>query len=260
MTMALHEQFADDLTLYALDALDAPERLTIERHLEECYVCRAEVERLRDDFALLAVSASGPAPPSRCRERLLNTIRNDPQRVETRTRRHTGAWLNALGWAVAAAAITVGVLLARQNQRQRTQLASLQASSAAARQELLEARELTALFASDSAEHFTLVAGNTVPQPEGRAIYDPASGTLVFLASNLPAAPSNKAYELWLIPASGGAPVPAGVFKPDAQGTATVMRPPLPAGLDAKTFAITIEPEAGSSAPTSQPIMVGTRG
>jgi len=34
----------------------------------------------------------------------------------------------------------------------------------------------------------------------------------------------------------------------------------LPIDTEPKTFAITIEPEAGSSAPTSQPIMVGTKG
>lgn len=258
--MALHEQFADDLTLYALDALDAGERLAIERHLEECSACRAEVERLRDEFALLALSASGPTPPPRCRERLLDAIRNEPRHATARPRRRSGVWLNALGWAAAAAAMIVAVLLARQNQHLQAQLANLEARSAAAQQQLLQARELAALLSSGSAEHFTLVASNTVPQPGGKAIYDRATGTLVFLASNLPAVPPQKAYELWLIPSSGGAPLPAGVFKPNAQGTATVIKPPLPTGLDAKTFAITIEPEAGSSAPTSQPIMVGTRG
>jgi len=104
-----------------------------------------------------------------------------------------------------------------------------------------------------------LAATNTAPQPGGRAIYDPASGTLVFIANNMPAVPAQKIYELWLIPTSG-APVPAGLFKPNARGTATITKAPLRTGLDAKTFAITIEPEAGSSAPTSQPIMVGTRG
>ena len=65
-----------------------------------------------------------------------------------------------------------------------------------------------------------------------------------------------KAYELWLIPKSG-APIPAGVFKPDAQGSATVVNPPLPAGTEAKAFAITVEPEAGSSTPTMPIVMVG---
>jgi anti-sigma-K factor RskA len=76
----------------------------------------------------------------------------------------------------------------------------------------------------------------------------------------MPPIPLNKAYELWLIPANGSAPIPAGLFKPNAQGTAAILKPPLPTGVEAKTFAVTIEPEAGSSAPTSQPTLVGTRG
>jgi anti-sigma-K factor RskA len=257
--MALHEQFADDLTLYALDALAGEERLAIKKHLEECSACRAEVVRLREDFALLALSASGPTPPPRCRERLLDAIRKEPRQMEARPRSRTG-WLHTLGWAAAAAAMIAVLWLARQNRQLEGQVATLEAHSAAAQQQLLEARELAALLSSGNAEHFTLVANNTAPQPGGKAIYDAASGALVFFASNMPAVPSRKAYELWLIPANGGAPIPAGVFKPDARGAATVIKPPLPTGLDAKTFAITIEPEAGSPAPTSQPVLVGTRG
>jgi anti-sigma-K factor RskA len=256
--MALHEQFADDLTLYALDALDAGERLAIEKHLEECSACRAEMERLRDDVALLAFSASGPTPPPRCRERLLDAIRNEPRHAPARPRTRSG-WLNALAWAAAAVAMIVVIWLARQNSLLEGQVATLQARSTAAQRQLREARELATLLTSASAEHFTLAASNTAAQPGGRAVYDPASGTLVFIASNMPAVPSQKTYQLWLIP-TNGAPVPAGVFKPNARGTASVIKPPLPTGLAAKTFAITIEPEAGSSAPTSQPIMVGTRG
>jgi hypothetical protein len=36
-----------------------------------------------------------------------------------------------------------------------------------------------------------------------------------------------------------------------------VVNPPLPAGVEAKAFAITIENEAGSSAPTSAIVMMG---
>src|SRR5690349_12336057 len=182
--MALHEQFADDLTLYALNALAAADRLAIEKHLEECSACRAEVERLRDDFALLALSASGPTPPPRCRERLVDAIRKEPRHMATLPRRFRSGRLNALAWAAAAAAIIVIVLLARQNQHLQAQLANLEARSAAAQQQLLQARELAALLSSGSAEHFTLVANNAVPQPGGKAIYDRATGTLVFLASN----------------------------------------------------------------------------
>jgi anti-sigma-K factor RskA len=102
----------------------------------------------------------------------------------------------------------------------------------------------------------TLVAAKTPPQPQGKAIYVRSRSSLIFLASNLPALPPQKAYELWLIPISG-APIPAGVFKPDAQGSATVINPPLPAGVEAKTFAITVEPEQGSWVPTMPIVMVG---
>jgi anti-sigma-K factor RskA len=76
------------------------------------------------------------------------------------------------------------------------------------------------------------------------------------VANNMPALPPQKAYELWLIPTTR-APIPAGVFKPDAHGSAAVVEPPLPAGVQAKAFAITVEPESGSSVPTLPIVMVG---
>ena len=103
----------------------------------------------------------------------------------------------------------------------------------------------------------TLVAAKTPPQPQGKAFYVRDLSSLVLIATNLPSLPAGKAYELWLIPTSG-APLPAGVFRPDAHGSATVLNPPLPRGVEAKTFAITVEPEQGSSAPTSQPVMLGS--
>jgi anti-sigma-K factor RskA len=72
----------------------------------------------------------------------------------------------------------------------------------------------------------------------------------------MPVLPAQKAYELWLIPTQGSA-IPAGVFKPDAHGSATVVNPPLPAGIEAKAFAITIENEAGSPTPTMPIVMMG---
>jgi anti-sigma-K factor RskA len=93
--------------------------------------------------------------------------------------------------------------------------------------------------------------------PRGKAIYSRERNGLVFVASNLNQLPPQKAYELWLLPMQG-APIPAGVFKPDAHGSAMVMNPPnIPSGVEAKAFAITIEPEQGSPAPTTAPIMMG---
>jgi anti-sigma-K factor RskA len=247
-----HEHFSDELSLHALGALDAVERAAIEKHLEECSACRRELQQLRGDLALLALSASGPKPPTRSRERLMAAIAKEP-RGRPRAR---GVWWNAFEWAAAAALVIMLGLLLHQNTNLRQRVGDLESISTNQDQQLLQAKQLLATLTSPDAAHFTLVAGKTPPQPQGKAIYVRSSGTLVFLASNMPAIPPQKAYELWLIPKSG-APIPAGLFKPDAHGAAAVIKPLLPVGVEAKTFAITVEPETGSSAPTSQPIMVG---
>jgi anti-sigma-K factor RskA len=256
--MNVHEQFAEDLSLYALGALQGQEREAIEKHLEECSACRQELGKLHGDLALLAFSTGGPRPPARSRARLMTAVADDSRRAKP-NKRTRWTWWNTLGWAAAVAALMIGVILRQQNSDLRRHVSALETSSSRQNQQLLEAKQLLATLTSPDALHFTLVAGNTPPQPQGKAIYVPRSGTLVFLANNLPAVPPQKAYELWLIPTSG-APVPAGLFKPDAHGAAAVIRPPLPTGLEAKTFAITIEPETGSTAPTSQPIMIGLGG
>ena len=63
MSMSEHEQFAEDLALYALNALEGEDRANLEKHLATCSACRLELEQLRGDGALLALSTMGPKPP-----------------------------------------------------------------------------------------------------------------------------------------------------------------------------------------------------
>src|SRR5439155_12206788 len=92
-------------------------------------------------------------------------------------------------------------------------------------------REIVETLTATTAMRVTLVASKTSPQPQGKTIYVRDRSSLIFLASNLPSLPPEKAYELWLISTSGAA-IQAGVFKPDAQGSAIVINPPLPAGVE----------------------------
>jgi anti-sigma-K factor RskA len=256
--MSVHEQFADDLSLYALGALQGEDRLAVEKHLEDCPDCRRELAQLQGDLALLALSASGPKPPLRSRERLMAAIAKEPRRMAVRLAKRK-TWWTALAWAAAATTVVVITLLLRQNTDLRQRIAALEANSTGQQKQLLQAKELIATLTSADAVHFTLVAGKTPPQPQGKAIYLRSTGTLVFLASNMPELPPQKTYELWLIPTSG-APIPAGLFRPDTHGSAALIKPPLPTGVEAKTFAITVEPGSGSPAPTSTPIMIGIVG
>jgi anti-sigma-K factor RskA len=251
--MSVHEQFAEDLALHALGVLQGEERVALEKHLEGCAGCRRELEQLRGDMALMALSVAGPAPPRRARQRLIEAVAREPRRAAAPARR---SWLTLVPW-VAAAALALGlVALWLQNSDLERQIAGLQSESAQQQAELQRAREVVSTLTATDAMRVTLVAAKTPPQPQGRAIYVRDRSSLIFLASNLQALPAQKANELWLIP-TNGAPIPAGVFKPDAHGSAVVVNPPLPAGVQAKAFAITVEPESGSSAPTMPILMVG---
>ncbi|MGH9594994.1 MAG: anti-sigma factor domain-containing protein, partial [Bryobacteraceae bacterium] len=89
------------------------------------------------------------------------------------------------------------------------------------------------------------------------AIYLPERGGLILQASKMGPLPEDKAYELWVIPANGKAPIPAGVFRPDATGNASVVLPQLPVGVAAKAFGVTIERAEGSASPTLPIILSG---
>jgi anti-sigma-K factor RskA len=254
--MSEHEQFADDLALYALDALRGDDRARVDAHLASCAACRLELEQLRGDTALLALSTAGPRPPLRARKRLLDAVAREarvPKIVQTSPRR---SWWGWLGWAATAAVVIFALSLWRENSALRGSLASASSQVAKSVREMDELRRIAAPILDPETQRVTLVSMKAPPQPQGKAFYLRNRGSLVFLANNMPALPAQKAYELWLIPVSG-APIPAGVFKPDAHGSASVVNPPLPAGTEAKAFAITVENEAGAAAPTMPILMMG---
>jgi hypothetical protein len=261
--MSGHEQFGEDLALYALNALEGDERVDLEKHLAACAACRVELEHLRGDGALLALSALGPKPPLRARQRLLDAVAKETATSATRAQstRAIGQprsllW-GLLGWTAAVALVVFAASLWKENSALKVSLASASMKAEESSRELDDLRRIAAPIIAPEGQRFTLVAMKTPAQPQGKAFYLRNHSNLVFVANNMPALPPHKAYELWLIPAQG-VPVAAGVFKPDAHGSATVVNPPLPAGLEAKGFAITVEDEPGVEHSTQPVMMIGT--
>jgi hypothetical protein len=267
--MSEHEQYTEDLALYALDALRGEDRARVDSHLATCAACRIELEQLRGDTALLALSSAGPRPPQRARQRLLDAVAREAGSVAASAQgaRADGApsrvslgrlsWWGWIGWAAAASVLVFAASLWRENSFLRSSLASANSSAARSAREMEELRRIAAPILAPEAQRVTLVSAKGPPQPQGKAFYLRNRSSLVFLANNMPALPAQKAYELWLIPVNG-APIPAGVFKPDARGSASVVNPALPAGVEAKAFAITVENEAGAAAPTMPIFMMGS--
>jgi anti-sigma-K factor RskA len=270
--MSGHEQFAEDLALYALAALEGQERVALEQHLAGCAVCRLELEQLRGDGALLALSTVGPKPPARARQRLLDAVAREPRTVmpalaqgsskdgaassSPRYSEPRRSWWGLLGWAAAVAVLVFAASLWKENAGLKQDVRNFRGLIGQQNLQLDAAQKFVDTITNPEGQHFTLVSGKTPPQPQGKAFYLKGRRSLVFLASNMPALPRDKAYELWLIPVRG-APIPAGVFKPDANGSATLTNPPLPAGTEAKAFAITVENEVGAETPTMPIVMMG---
>lgn len=258
--MTIHEQFADDLALYALNALEGGERTALEQHLANCPECRRELEQLRGDGALLAMSVSGPKPPQRARQRLLDAVAADTAaqsraQAAVQTRGHK-SWWGWLGWAATAAVVVFAASLWKENAALKQTIATGVAQFTQTQHQLDDLRRIAAPILSPESQVVIVVALKTQPQPQGKAFYLKDRHSLVFLATNMPPLPPHKAYELWLVP-NEGAPIAAGVFKPDAHGHGSIVNPPLPAGTIAKAFAITVEDEAGVPHATTPIIMMG---
>jgi anti-sigma-K factor RskA len=258
-----HQQFADTLALYVTGALDNPEELSeLQAHLRTCDECRRELEALRADTALLALSATGPQPPQRARLRLLKAIAAEPRRaVQAKPRVVLGRlrppWRRFAPITVAAllAVISIGLLVnnlkwRRNYEKLAAQYQELQANSALA-------REVMDMINDPTAVRMTLVSVQKAAQPQVKTVYKPEKGHILVLANNLAPIPDDKVYELWLLPAAGGSPMPAGTFRIDSKGNAMMMHAMETEGIQARAFAITIEPAGGSKNPTS-PIMMAT--
>ena len=257
--MKTHEQFGDDLALYALGELAGVERNELEEHLHTCAACRRELQALRGDLGLLGLSSSGPQPPARSKERLMRAIAAEPRRVpssapvELSRRSLWRAWVPA---CAALALLFVTIVMWRSNRTMNNQLAELANQNQEQTVRLDRLNEELRLLKSPDAVHVSLNPMKSPRQPSGTAIFSSSQKRMMFMASNLPPVPEGKAYELWIIPRQG-APMPAGMFKPDEHGNAMMMDHPMPQGVIAKAFAITVEKEEGSDKPTSPIMLMG---
>jgi anti-sigma-K factor RskA len=253
----------EDLALYAMQALSREESAPIRAHLAECSLCRAEVAELSGDLALVAMSVEQHPLPEGARQRFLERIAADAASAQPASkptaisidspRRRVAAWIP---WAAVAAMILISVALqwrvSSLNELLRLQSAQIAQQTA----DSAKAREVMDVLTAPAAQRVVLTAAKTPPSPTARAVYLPSRGALILQASNLAPVPAGKTYELWVIPVNG-APIPAGLFHPDASGSASVVLPELPKGVPAKAFGITIENAAGSATPTAPIVLSG---
>ena len=245
------DELRDVYELYALGVLEQAERDELDEHLRRgCPACSAGLKRALETNAIIMNLAPETAPPRNLRKKVLAAVGVEKT-----------AWNWIVGWAAVTAGLLVAVLwLSVQDRRRvaelaqaRTQIQTIAASSQQNSAELARLQAAVALLNEPDTRLIGVGRGVPLP-PKARVFVNPQRGVL-FLANNLQPAPAGRIYEMWVIP-KGGAPRPAGLFQSDASGTALHLQSG-PVDIGATTaVAVTLEPESGSAAPTTTPIIV----
>ena len=235
-----HAEMSELYELYALGVLEPELASEIERHLDEqCEYCSEHLSAALAMTAALANIAEPKAPPARLKERVLSTVR--PPKA---ARRWSFAVVALAAACLALVAFSIASRVAMQ--RMQTQLAGLTEE----RNQLRSAVEILS-----RPETRTVEFGRTENVAHGRVLVN-RNGGFVFVGSQLPSLGSDRTFELWLVPTSGAAPQPAGLFRPDQSGSSVhVSSIPVDARTT-KAVAVSVEPQQGSSAPTTKPFLI----
>lgn len=250
----------ETLTLFAMNALGSEEYARVQKHLDDCIQCPQEVQQVQGDLGLLAIGGVEiVTPPAHLKARLMAEVNQPSREVKSRP---GSLWKWAFTLSSALALVMVGVALVQRGELRtlRHNLTATRASLEHERVESENAREIADLLKSSNSVRVTLVSSKSRPEPEAHTTYDQQTGRVLVVANHLAALPAERTYELWLLPKSGAAPIPAGLFRPDANGNAQMFYTGISSGQEAKGFAVTVEPRQGSQAPTTTPLLVGLAG
>src|SRR3984885_805683 len=239
--MSACQDFQDDFELYALGLLEAAEKEGMDAHLRTgCATCEAALKNALATNAIVMSMAADVVPPARLKRRVLAGVGVHPM---------SWSWLAAVA---AACMLMVALWFSVQERSRSSELAQ-------ARHTLIEVssqrdRLMQALSFLDDPATVPVSFGKGQPIPPHGNVFVHSKLGVLLIAANLPAAQSGKIYEMWVIP-KGGAPRPAGLFQSQGGTAMHILSGPLDVGTIG-AVAVTLEPESGSSAPTSTPIIV----
>jgi anti-sigma-K factor RskA len=248
----------EDLDLSALGALDGEEQQALEAHVRACTACAQAFEAARQRIALLGLAAPAAAPAPAVREALLRQARAEHvERAAPAPGAPRFAWLTpapAVG-AVVFAALAAVIWIKDLGDRRRIHELESQLAFAQARSlEIAHAAETTdELLEWPGTRRVALMPMPGMGNGHGGVLYNEKMG-MVACAGWLPAPPAGKTYQLWLVPMQGK-PMPLHVFGSGEWTQPMAMQ--IAPGMEAKTFAVTEEPEGGMPAPSGPMVLQG---
>jgi anti-sigma-K factor RskA len=224
MSEGEHTRWKDDVAAYVLGVLEPGEATALERHLDDCADCRAELRWLRPAADLLPSRVERVEPPAELRAKILDQARSEPGPVAASGGRPSPAPRRGLfsGWRPVAALGVAALMLAA-------------VAGYAVR--------------GGSGGGATTVAAGKAPAVTAKLVMEGDSATVRL--ANVNEMPPNEVLEAW-VQREGEVERAGGLFVPDRDGRATAMIPDMH-GVEA--VMVTSEPEGGSETPTSSPLV-----
>ena len=226
----------DLLEAYALGSLDETEARRVAEHLAACEACRAELAELESLTGLLALGTNGARPSASVRRRLMERAprkRLAPRAGETSAPRP--GWAQRPAWAIIASLVLIAALaLSNVLLWQRLMALSPRGGPLA-----MQAIALHNTGLVPGAGGFVLISA------------DGQNGTVV--VDQLAQLNGEQAYQVWLMRA--GQSTSGALFTVDETGYrgARIVVPD--SLLTYTSVQITVEPAAGSPAPTGKPVL-----
>ncbi len=230
MNDAHQERFEESLAAYALGALDEREARELERHLEGCESCRAELRRLAPAVRALPETVERAEPPPQLRERLLAEVRADARRSGAVAAERVGAMERLRGF------------LGGRRGRPIVALATLLLVVAAV------AGYVVGRNGGGSGGGASTVVSGQAPGIVATVVREGGRGRLEL--TNVPSLPAGRVLEAWVKKGAKVKPVPT-LFLPNRAGEAAT---PLGDVEGVERVMVTAEPTGGSTEPTSEPI------
>lgn len=265
-----HDPFRESTAAYVLGDLPPAEREAFAAHLRGCEGCTAEVRSMAGVLEAIPHGVLIVEPHVSLRQRVLDAaaaVRQPSNVVEfaprtdrsapsaQKTRGALGGWLAAAASLVLAAGLGFqAVSLQGRLDQAEARLVSMETELRDSAQRLqVSLRETSstraslALLSAPDTRELRLAGQPPAPGARAHAFLSRSRG-LLFAATNLPSIPNDRTYQLWYL--TPGAPVSAGLLRPETDGTATVSfdvpaSTPEPIGL-----AVSLEPAGGVPAPT----------
>ena len=236
-----HEYWRKCSEIYAVGALDGEELRNFQAHLAaECATCEAYVREARETLKLLHRSLRPVTPPSAVKARILHHIAGDAVLSITEKAPARAHRWRRMAETIAAAVAGVVVAGAYFHFRYEPRHAVYSA--------------VIHLLRDPKTRDYSLNGAGPTPQAKGRFLWNQSGEGHIFV-TNLPAAPAGKIYAVWTI-AESSAPRYVGTIRTDTAGQGGLHINTSRGEPKVETFAVTLEPDGTTAAPTGPMVLV----